>query len=92
MMERIDGIATGCGVYDQISFVDKFHILLGSMIPGLNINQMVEIWFTSAYFISNMYKQRVKTRKGVGYRTMILKKSAPEYDLRPPYRIIHFSF
>ena len=66
LMKRIDAIASGCGVYDQISFVDKFHILLGSVIPGLDINQMVEIWFTSAYFIGNMYKQRIKTRKGVG--------------------------
>ena len=66
LMKRIDEKASGCGVYDQISFVDKFHILLGSVIPGLDINQMVEIWFTSAYFIGNMYKQRIKTRKGVG--------------------------
>ena len=66
MMEKIDGIVAGRGNYHQVTLVDRFYILLGTVIPGLDINQMVEIWLTSALYISNMYKQRVKSRKGVG--------------------------
>ena len=66
MMEKIDGIVVRRGDYEQISYIDWLHNLLGSVITGLDINQMVEIWLTSAYHIGNMYKQRVKSRKGVG--------------------------
>ena len=66
MMGKIDEIVDGRGDYEQTSFVGRLYILLGSVITGLDINKMVDIWLTSAYYIGIMYKQRLKSKKGVG--------------------------
>ena len=66
MFKRIDEIPQGNLNYERIPYVDRFLILLGSTIEGLDINKMVDIWLTSAFYIGNMYKLRVRSSKGIG--------------------------
>ena len=66
MFGRFEELFDGHGDYEQTSFVDRFQILLGSVINGLALHQMVEIWLIGAFYIGAMYKQRVKSRKGIG--------------------------
>ena len=66
MFERIDELVQGNLNYERTPYVDRFLILLGSTIEGLNIHRMVDIWLTSAFYIGIIYKQRVRPRKGIG--------------------------
>ena len=66
MFGCIDEIVDGNNNYEQTPFVDRIHILLGATVDGLTLHQMVDIWLVSAFHIRIMYKQRVKSRKGIG--------------------------
>ena len=66
MFGCIDEIVDGNNNYEQTPLVDRIHILLGATVDGLTLHQMVDIWLVSAFHIGIMYKQRVKSRKGIG--------------------------
>ena len=66
MFECIEEIVDGNKNYEQTPLVDRFHILLRATVDGLTLYQMVDIWLISAFHIGIMYKQRVKSRKGIG--------------------------
>ena len=66
MFGCIEEIVDGNNNYEQTPLVDRIHILLGATVDGLTLHQMVDIWLVSAFHIGIMYKQRVKSKKGIG--------------------------
>ena len=53
-------------VFESLTHNDKFQILMGARVVGINVQQMEYIRLIGAFAISDMYKLRVKSRIGVG--------------------------
>ena len=66
MFIEVDRLVDGRGNYSHLSINDKFDVLLGSLIRGLDPPSMIDIWLTGASFIGMMYNHRVRSRKGIG--------------------------
>ena len=65
MFEEIEAIAGGHGRFNQLSMNEKFSIVMGSYIDGLDLLRMCNVWLTSASCIVRMYNMRVKSRQGI---------------------------
>ena len=53
-------------VFESLTQNDKFQILMGARVEGINVQQMEDIWLIGSFATCGMYKLRVKSRKGVG--------------------------
>ena len=65
MFKRIEE-AHDNNVFESLTQNDKFLILMGARVEGIDVQQMEDIWLIGAFAICDMYKLRVKSRKGVG--------------------------
>ena len=66
MFRDISTIVGGYAAYMPRTMDDLFNIAMGGYVAGLDLQTMMDIWLSCAYYISQMYDSRVKARKGVG--------------------------
>ena len=65
LLDDIRMIDNGCGKLFLDTYQDITPILMGASIPGFTFEDMTAIWTISGTYISTMYENRLKSRKGI---------------------------
>ena len=66
MLEDINDVEMNANFMLNDCTVDMLYILLGRKVEDLSEIQMEKIWLIALEFVSSMYKEIVKRRRGIG--------------------------